>query len=245
MRFFYHFGNYLMLLQRVFRKPESGSLFRESFVRSCWDIGIGSAGIVAIVSLFTGMVTTVQTTYQLVASFIPKTTIGAIVSDSSILELAPTIMTLVLAGKIGSNIASEIGTMKVSEQIDALEVMGVNSASFLILPKICAAIIMIPLLVVFAEILCLVGGILVGDITGILTSDEFIQGARSTFMPFTFYFSMIKAFTYSFFIASVASYQGYNITGGAREVGEASTKAVVYCCVIILLSDYILAQLLL
>ncbi|MFY8131602.1 MAG: MlaE family ABC transporter permease, partial [Bacteroidia bacterium] len=170
MRFFYHFGNYLMLLQRVFKKPESGSLFRESFVRSCWDIGLGSAGIVAIVSLFTGMVTTVQTAYQLVASFIPKTTIGAIVSDSSILELAPTIMTLVLAGKIGSNIASEIGTMKVSEQIDALEVMGVNSASFLVLPKICAALIMIPILVIFAEILCLVGGMIVGDVTGILTT---------------------------------------------------------------------------
>jgi phospholipid/cholesterol/gamma-HCH transport system permease protein len=245
MRFFYHFGNYLTVLQRVFRKPESGSLFREAFVRSCWDIGIGSVGIVAIVSLFTGMVTTVQTAYQLVAAYIPKSTIGAIVSDSSILELSPTIMTLVLAGKIGSNIASEIGTMKVSEQIDALEVMGVNSASFLILPKICAALIMIPLLVITSELLCVAGGMIVGDITGILTTDEFIQGARSTFAPFTFYFSMIKAFTYSFFIASVASYQGYIIQGGAREVGEASTKAVVYCCVIILLSDYVLAQLLL
>lgn len=233
------------MLRATFQKPDSPKFFREELFRQCVDIGLGSIGIVAIISSFMGMVTTVQTVYQLVSGFIPMTVIGSIVSDSSILEFAPTITSLVLAGKIGSHIASEIGTMKVTEQIDALDVMGVNSASFLILPKITASLIMIPLLIILSEFLCISGGLLVGKFTHILTVDEFIQGAQSTFRPFTFYFSMIKAFTFAFIISSVSSYQGMGITGGAREVGEASTRAVVYCCILILLSDYLLAQVLL
>ena len=245
MRFFYHFGKYLLLLKVVFRLPENGKKYLSELFRQMVTIGISSLGIVALVSIFMGMVTTVQSAYQLVSAFIPISVIGSVVSDSSILELAPTITSLVLAGKIGSNISSEIGSMRVTEQIDALEVMGVNASSYLIMPKIIACLIMIPLLIVISEILCISGGIFAGDMTGVLTADEFIQGARESFRPFTFYFSMIKAFTYAFVISSIAAYQGFFVQGGALEVGKASTRAVVYSCIMILLSDYILAQLLL
>jgi phospholipid/cholesterol/gamma-HCH transport system permease protein len=209
------------------------------------SIGINSMGIVVIISVFMGAVTTVQTAYQLVSGLVSKTIIGAIVSDSSILELGPTITSLVLAGKVGSSIASEIGTMRVSEQIDALEIMGVNAAGFLISPKILAAVITIPMLIILAISLSIGGGIFVGDLTGILSSQQFIEGARSSFLPFNLFFSLTKAFTFAFIISSVSAYQGYYTDGGSLEVGQASTRAVVFSCILILLSDYLLAQLLL
>lgn len=208
-------------------------------------IGIGSIGIVTLVSVFMGAVFTVQSAYQLVSAFIPRSVIGSIVSDSTILELAPSITALVLAGKIGSSIASEIGTMRVTEQIDAFEIMGVNASSYLILPKIIAAIISIPLLNIFSIALSIGGGIIVGEVSGILTSSEFIDGALASFIPFNITFSMIKAFTFAFLISSIAAYQGFFISGGSREVGFASTKAVVYSCVAILVADYLITQLLL
>jgi phospholipid/cholesterol/gamma-HCH transport system permease protein len=161
------------------------------------------------------------------------------------LELAPTITSLVLAGKVGSHIASEIGTMRINEEIDALEVMGINTAAFLGLPKILAGLLMVPILVIISIFLSEVGGIAAGHFSGALTADEFIQGARSTFKLFTLQFSLIKAFTFGFIITSVSCFHGYYTQGGAIEVGESSTKAVVYSSIMILVADYILADLLL
>lgn len=245
MRFFFHFGRYILLLRQLFKKPENQRMYWDELFRQMVSIGINSLGIVIIISVFMGAVTTVQTAYQLVSGLVSKSIIGAIVSDSSILELGPTITSLVLAGKIGSSIASEIGTMRVTEQIDALEIMGVNAAGYLISPKILATIITIPMLIILAISLSIGGGIFVGDLTGILSSQQFIEGARSSFLPFNVVFSLTKAFTFAFIISSVSAYQGYYTQGGSLEVGQASTRAVVFSCILILLSDYLLAQLLL
>jgi phospholipid/cholesterol/gamma-HCH transport system permease protein len=209
------------------------------------EIGVGSLAIVIIISVFIGAVITVQTAYQLTTPLIPRSTIGSIVTNSSILEMAPTVTCLILAGKIGSNIASEIGTMRISEQIDALEIMGVNASAYLILPKIVASVVMIPILVIISGFLCVLSGIWVGQLTGVVTREEFIQGSIEYFIPFTVTFSLIKAFTFGFIISSVSAYYGFYTVGGALEVGKTATKAVVVCCVIILLADYLLAQLLL
>lgn len=209
------------------------------------SIAIGSLPIVAIIAIFQGAVTTLQIAYQLISPFVKSTTIGSIVSDSSMLELAPTITCLVLAGNVGSHIASEIGTMKVDEQIDALEVMGINATGYLALPKIIAGVVTIPMLIVLSIFLSNLGGITAGAASGIMSPDEFIQGARESFIPFNLAFSLIKAFTYAFIITSVSSYQGYYTTGGALEVGRSSTKAVVYSAILILFFDYLLSQLLL
>ncbi|MGZ5242413.1 MAG: MlaE family ABC transporter permease [Bacteroidia bacterium] len=245
MRFFFSFGAYLVLLRNTFSKPEQRRIYLKRIFEESNNLGVSSLGIVAIVSTFIGAVTTVNTAYQLVSAFIDDTVIGSVVSDSSILELSPTITSLVLAGKIGSNIATELGSMRVSEQIDAMEVMGVNSAGYLIFPKIIAMLIMLPILIVISMFLSIAGGILVGHLAGIVSYEDFITGARSSFRTFTFVFAMIKTFTFAFLIASVSSYQGYYATGGSLDVGRASTRAVVYSSVLILLSDYVLAQLLL
>ncbi len=227
----------------MFSKPEGFRIYVKRTLREMYSIGYTSVPIVAVVSVFTGAVTTVQTSYQLVASWISKTVIGSIVSDSAILELAPTITCLVLAGKVGSNIASEIGTMKVTEQIDALEVMGINSIGFLALPKIVAGLIMIPMLILIATFLGVYGGMMAGELSGILPAEDFIQGARNTFRPFTLIFSQMKAFTFAFIITSISSYKGYYTEGGALEVGKSSTEGVVYSSVFILFADYLLAEL--
>lgn len=245
MRFFYHFGRYLLLLRQMFRRPENVRMYWDELFRQMVSIGVGSLGIVTIISVFMGAVTTVQTAYQLISGLVAKTVIGAIVADSSILELGPTITSLVLAGKIGSSISSEIGTMRVTEQIDALEIMGVNAPGYIIAPKVLGAVITIPLLIILSIGLCIGGGIFVGEATGILSSQQFIEGARSSFRGYNVFFSMTKAFTFAFIISSVSAYQGFYTTGGSLEVGQSSTRAVVFSCILILLSDYLLAQLLL
>lgn len=242
MRPFYHFGRYLLLLRNTFSKPEQTRLYIQRIIVEMNNIGINSLGIVILISVFMGAVTTIQTAYQLVSGLIADSVIGSVVSDSSILELSPTITSLVLAGRIGSNIASEIGTMRVSEQIDALEVMGINSAGYLIFPKIIAALLVIPMLVIISMFLSISGGIFAGHLTGIVTSADFIQGARTTFRTYTLIFALIKAVTFAFVISSIPAYQGYFTKGGALEVGKASTRAVVVSCVFILFLDYILAQ---
>ncbi len=209
------------------------------------NIGVGSLLIVAIIAIFQGAVTTLQIAFQLISPLIANPVIGEIVSDSTLLELAPTITSLVLAGKVGSHIASEIGTMRVSEQIDALEVMGINSISFLALPKIIAGLVMMPLLIIISIFLSNLGGVIVGFFSDIITPEEFLQGARTSFTPFKLFFSLLKSFTYAFIITSISCYQGYYTSGGALEVGKSSTKAVVYSAVAILCSDYLLAELLL
>lgn len=245
LSFFHHFGRYLLLLKSLFVKPEKVSIYWKETIRQMVDIGIGSVVIVLIISLFLGAVLTVQTAYQLTSPLLSKSIIGSIVSNSTILEMAPTVTCLILAGKIGSNIASELGTMRISEQIDALEIMGIHAPAYLIAPKIIGSVTMIPLLVIFGGFLSVYSGMWVGEITGIVSRDDFMTGAVQFFIPFMVTFAIIKATTFGFIISSVASYYGYYTSGGAFEVGRASTKAIVVCCIIILLSDYILAQILL
>ncbi len=238
-------GTYILLLRRTFTGLLGWRLYWELWTREFILIGRDSIFLVAIIAFFVGAVTTVQTAYQLVSPFIPKSTIGAIVSTSSILELAPTITSLVLAGRVGSNIASQIGSMRVSEQIDALEVMGINSATYLILPKLLAGLLAFPVLVIYSCVISHLGGIMAGAFTGAVNPTQFGGGARSFFEDFQVTFMLIKAVTFGFIIVTVSSYQGYYVRGGALEVGAASTKAVVVSSLLILIADYVLAQLLL
>ena len=220
-------------------------MYWKEFMHQCVEIGIGSLPIVIIISLFLGGVTTVQTAYQLVTPLVPRATIAVIVRDSIILELAPTVTSIVLAGVIGSKIASELGNMRISEQIDALEIMGINTRTYLILPKIVAAVIMVPCLIALAAILGIWGGRMAGSMAGIIGTDIFDIGLRSGFQPFNVVFALIKAFTFAFIISSVSAYYGYYVTGGALEIGRASTTSVVVSCILILIADFALAALLL
>ena len=235
----------MLLLKALFVKPEKFSVYWNEITREMMSTGIGSLGIVCIISVFLGAVTTVQTAFQLVSDIIPLSVIGQITRDSTILELSPTIVSIVLAGKIGSSIASQIGTMRVTEQIDALEIMGINAPGYLILPKLIAGVIMIPMLVIVAIFLSISGGYLAGSASGAVTAAEFIQGLTTDFIPFTVVVAMVKALIFAFIITTVSSFQGYYTDGGALEVGKSSTKAVVVSCIAILISDYIIAQLLL
>ncbi len=229
----------------MFRKPENSKLYWKEFMHQCADIGINSLGIVSIISVFMGAVSTVQTAYQLVSPLIARTAIAQIVRDTVILEFAPTLVCIVLAGVVGSKIASELGNMRVSEQIDALEIMGINTKTYLILPKIVAAIVTIPMLVVLAMVLGILGGRMAGAAAGILSTDTFDRGVAQGFMPFNVIFALIKAYTFAFIISSIPAFYGYYVKGGSLEIGRSSTKSVVVSCVVILLADYILAALLL
>lgn len=243
MKFFEFIGQYVLFLRGLFSRPEKFRVFKKQLMLEMENIGLGSFGIVSLISTFTGAVSTIQIGYQLVSGLVPEYLIGRIVRDSNILEFSPTVTCLVLAGKVGSSIASEIGTMKVTEQVDALEIMGVNSANYLVLPKIVAGLFTIPLLVIYAMFLSLLGGALSGSLSGIINLDFFVKGLRADFIPFSVTFSMIKAFTFAFIITSVSSFHGYKTEGGALEVGQSSTKAVVYSCMGIIFFDYIISEL--
>ena len=245
MKIFSDIGEYLIMIKGMFSKPENMKMYWKEFMHQCSEIGIGSLGIVAIISVFMGAVSTVQTAYQLVTPLIPKSTIAQIVRDTVILEFAPTLVCIVLAGVVGSKIAGELGNMRVSEQIDALEIMGVNSKAYLVMPKILAGIVVIPMLVVLAAVLGIWGGRLAGTAANILSSATYDKGLLEGFMPFNVIFAMTKAYTFAFIISSIPAYYGYHVKGGALEIGRASTKAVVVSCILILFADYILAALLL
>ena len=245
MNFFTEFGRYLLLMKGMFSKPENGKMYWKEFMHQCSEIGIGSLWIVAIISVFIGAVSVVQTAYQLTSPFIPKYTIAQIVRDTVILEFAPTLVCIVLAGVVGSKIAGELGNMRVSEQIDALEIMGINTKAYLILPKIVAALLVIPMLVVIATVLGLWGGRLAGSMANIITTDEFDKGLLLGFIPYNTFFAMVKAYTFAFLISSIPSYYGYYVKGGALEIGRASTRSVIVSCITILLADYVLSALLL
>lgn len=211
----------------------------------CYEIGYGSLPIVVIISIFLGAVTTVQTAYQLVSPLVPQATIAQIVRDSMLLELSPTVLSIVLAGVIGSKIASELGNMRVSEQIDALEIMGVSPSTYLVFPKILASIVVIPCLIVISFVVGIWGGRIAGNFSGVISNNVFDMGVRKNFSSFSVVFALIKAYTFAFLISSISAYFGYNVKGGSLEIGRASTKAVVVSCIMILLADYILAALLL
>lgn len=245
MNFFTHFGRYILMLKGMFSRPENAKLYWKEFMHQCSEIGIGSLGIVAIISVFMGAVSAVQTSYQLVSPLIPLSTIAQIVRDTVILEFAPTLVCIVLAGVIGSKIASELGNMRVSEQIDALEIMGINSKTYLIMPKIAAALVTIPMLVIIAMVLGIYGGRFAGNASGILSADTYDRGLMENFMPYNVTFALIKAYTFAFIISSVPAYYGYNVKGGSLEIGRSSTTSVVVSCVMILLADYVLAAMLL
>lgn len=245
MMFFTHFGRYLIMIKGMFTRPENAKMYWKEFMHQCTDIGIGSLGIVSIISVFIGAVSAVQTAYQLVSPVIPKETIAQIVRDTVILEFAPTLVCIVLAGVIGSKIASELGNMRVSEQIDALEIMGINTKAYLIMPKIGAALLTIPMLVVISMVLGIWGGRLAGTASSILSADTFDRGLLQNFVPYNVTFALIKSYTFAFIISSVPAYYGYYVKGGALEIGRSSTKSVVVSCILLLFADYILTQLLL
>jgi phospholipid/cholesterol/gamma-HCH transport system permease protein len=245
MNFFTEFGRYLLLIRGMFSRPENGKMYWKEFMHQCAEIGIGSLGIVVIISFFMGAVSALQTAYQLTSPVIPKSTIAQIVRDTVILEFAPTLVCIVLAGVVGSKIASELGNMRVSEQIDALEIMGINTKTYLVLPKILAALMMIPLLIVVSMGLGIVGGRVAGVASGILAPNVYDQGLLENFVAFNVFFALVKGYTFSFIISSIPAYYGYHVQGGALEIGRASTKAVVVSCVAILFADYMLAALLL
>jgi phospholipid/cholesterol/gamma-HCH transport system permease protein len=245
MSFFTEFGLYLLTLRGMFTKPENGKMYWKEFMHQCSEIGIGSLGIVAIISVFMGAVSTLQTAYQLVSPFIPLSTIAQIVRDTVILEFSPTLVCIVLAGVVGSKIASELGNMRVSEQIDALEIMGINTKSYLIFPKLLASVVVIPMLVVVSMVLGIMGGRLAGTLTGILSPAAFDRGLHQFFKPYNVFFAMAKSYTFAFIISSVPAFYGYNVEGGSLEIGRASTKAVVVSCILVLFADYILSAVLL
>jgi phospholipid/cholesterol/gamma-HCH transport system permease protein len=244
-KFFEEFGKYLLLMKKSFVRPEKFSIYWREIVRQMIEIGVGSVGIVIIFSVFLGAVLTVQTAYQFTTPLLSKAIIGSIVTNSTIIEMAPTVTCLILAGKIGSSIASELGTMRISDQIDALEIMGVNSAAYLVLPKVIAATFMVPLLIIIGGFLQIASGLVVGHVSNVVSSTEFMQGSIQFFIPFTVTFAIIKATTFGFIISSVSAYLGYNTTGGALEVGNSATRSVVASCILILIFDYVLAEILL
>mgnify|MGYP006425438815 CR=1 FL=1 len=238
-------GQYLMLLGKAFASLNEFRNYGQNWVEQMVRIGVDSIPIVALAAAFSGAVLTVQTTYQLASPFIPKTIIGSIVAPSMLLELSAVITGFILAGRVGARIAAELGTMRVSEQIDALEAMGLNSVSFLIVPRVLAGIVMFPVLYVIACFIGIGGGIFVAEVGGFLSAGEFMEGARQFFKPFDPFFGLIKSVTFGFIITSIACYKGYYTTGGAEGVGNSTTQAAVMSCVFILLSDLLLAVLLL
>lgn len=232
-----------MLLFRVFSKPEKFSVYGRQIIYEMYSLGIGSLSIVSIISVFMGGVITIQAAFGFTSPLVPLYAVGYTTRESMLLEFCPTIVSLILAGKVGSNIASEIGAMRVTEQIDALEIMGVNSAGYLILPKIVAAMLINPFLIAISMFLGLLGGYLMGISSGACTSYEYLFGIQAFFEPWKLYYSFTKVITFAFLITSVASYFGYFTNGGALEVGKSSTRAVVITSVLILVFNLILTQL--
>ncbi|MBK7850194.1 MAG: ABC transporter permease [Bacteroidetes bacterium] len=245
MNWLFHLGRYWIFIKEMMTKPEKFSIYWRQLVRELDNFGYGSMGIVALTSVFMGAVITIQTVYNLVNPLVPMSAVGIVARDSIILEFSPTMMSLVLAGKIGSSIASEIGTMRVTEQIDALEIMGINASAYLVLPKVVAAILIFPFVVSISMFLGIFGGWFAGTMAGVISSAEFIKGIQDSFVPFNITFAMIKTLTFAYIITTVSAYHGYHTEGGALEVGQSSTNAVVYSSILILIFDYILTQLIL
>lgn len=238
-------GKYIIFLGSLFKNRESFRTYLRLTFDECILIGINSIVLVSIVSVFMGAVSTLQTAYNLVNPLIPDNVIGLVVRDLTLLELAPTITAIIFAGKVGSSIAGNLGTMRITEQIDALEVMGINSSSYLVLPKIVATLIMYPLLVILAGTLAIIGGYLAAELGGIISSADYLNGLKLEFNEFSVTFALIKSVVFGFLVSSISAFMGFFTKGGALEVGQASTRAVTVSCIAILFSDFILAQLLL
>ncbi len=241
-----HIGAYFLLLGKVFKKPEKLKIYRELIVREIHDLGTNSFGLVTFVALFVGAVIALQMRNQLsISAFLGDYLIGYSTKEILILEFAPTMISIILVGKVGSFISSSIGTMRVTEQIDALDVMGINSASFLILPKIIASLICFPILIMFSIVLGIFGGWLIGVITGYWATVDYIEGLQMGYSSFNLFYSIFKSFVFAFIISTIPSYHGYYVKGGSLDVGRASTTAVVWTSVLIIILDLIVTQILL
>ena len=238
-------GNYALLMRRVFTKPQKGKLFWQALFFEVDQLGIDSIGIVAFISLFMGAVVAIQTAYNIDNPLIPMSMVGWTTRQSVILEFSPTVISLILAGKVGSRIASQIGTMRVTEQIDALEIMGVNSANYLIFPKVVASVLINPVLIVFSMWLSIIGGCGAMIFSKLVSMHDYIQGIRIDFEAYTVFYALTKTIFFAFIIATVSGFFGYQTEGGALEVGQASTKAVVVSSIVIILFNLVLTQLLL
>ncbi len=244
LKLFTHIGKYFSLLIKIISKPNKKKVFIQQLSLEMEKIGLNSLGIVIIISFFVGGVVSIQTAYNLENPLLPRYLIGLASRDSLILEFSPTMLSLILAGKVGSSIASEIGSMRVTEQIDALDIMGINSASFLILPKIIASVVFFPLLVIISMSVGMVGAWM-GGLAADITTSEFLYGLKYEFNSFYITYALIKTICFAFIISSVSAYFGYYTKGGAIDVGKSSTKAVVASSIIVLIFNYILTDLIL
>ena len=242
---FYEIGRYFMFIGKVFSKPEKAKPYYSQIIKEFDKIGLNSIGIVVIVSVFMGAVITIQTALNFTNPIIPRSLIGYSARDAMILEFSSTMVSLILSGKIGSNIATELGTMRITEQIDALEIMGINSAGYLVLPKIIAAIVFFPILCIFSITIGIFGGWLVAYFSDAVNVSIFVGGLKMFFNPFYITYSLFKITIFGFIIATISSFQGFYTKGGSVGVGKASTRAVVYSSIIILLFNVILTKLLL
>ena len=237
-------GKYLILMKRTFSRPERMRMFFKSYVREMEQLGVNSIGIVLLISFFIGAVITIQIKLNIESAWMPRWTVGYVTREILLLEFSSAIMCLILAGKVGSNIASEIGTMRVTQQIDALEIMGVNPASFLILPKVTAMLTVIPALVVFSIVAGIVGAFSTAWFAGIMTASDLEYGFQYAFEQNFIWTGIIKSMFFALIISSVSAFFGYTVEGGSTDVGKASTNAVVYSSVLILFADLILTKLL-
>jgi len=242
---FEHIGAYFLMLKEVFRKPQKMKVFWDLLFQEIDDLGLKSLGITAFIAFFVGGVVAIQTALNVDSPFIPKYLIGFATKRSMILEFAPTFISIILAGKVGSYITSSIGTMRVTEQIDALEIMGINSLNYLVLPKVVAVLFFYPILVILAMILGIFGGWVAGILTDLFYTEDYITGIQLDFNPYFVRYAIIKTIVFAFVIVTVSAYHGHRVEGGALEVGRASTKAVVWTSVVIILLNYFLTQILL
>ncbi|WP_394421832.1 MlaE family ABC transporter permease [Tenacibaculum mesophilum] len=245
MNYIEHIGKYFSMLKQVFSKPQRARVFREALFREVDELGHKSIGIIAFISFFIGGVIALQTALNLESPFIPKSLIGFAAKRSVILEFAPTFCSIILAGKVGSYITSSIGTMRVTEQIDALEVMGINSLNYLVLPKIIATVFFYPFLIILGMFLGIFGGWMAGVLSGLFSGADYVAGVQLDFDPFLITYALIKTVVFAFLIATVPSYHGYYVKGGSLEVGKASTQSVVWTTVLIVIANYFLTQMLL
>ncbi|MBG7613590.1 ABC transporter permease [Polaribacter sp. BAL334] len=245
MNYIEHVGKYFMMLFQVFKKPQRRRFFYESLFKEIEELGLKSLGIIMFISFFIGGVIALQTALNVESPFIPKSLIGFAAKRSIILEFAPTFCSIILAGKVGSYITSSIGTMRVTEQIDALEVMGINSLNHLVLPKVIATVFFYPFLISLAMVLGIFGGWVAGVLSGLFSGLDYIEGLQMDFKPFLITYAMIKTLVFAFLIATVPSYHGYYVKGGSIAVGKASTKSVVWTTILIVIFNYFLTQMLL
>lgn len=245
MNYIEHIGKYFIMLKQVFKRPQKGRIFYDALMKEVEELGLKSLGIVSFISFFIGGVIALQTALNLDGAFIPKSLIGFAAKRSIILEFAPTFCSIILAGKVGSYITSSIGSMRVTEQIDALDVMGINSLNYLVLPKVIATVFFYPFLIILGMALGIFGGWLAGVLSGLFTGLDYITGLQSDFQPFLIVYAIIKTLVFAFLIATVPSYHGYYVKGGSIAVGVASTKSVVWTTILIVIANYLLTQMLL